>query len=1118
MKSRPNSVTLSLADADAFLRSINLCFDANAVERVAHFRPTAKSIPLIGGIFGNSSERAFLIVAPYGSGKSLILTYLLHAIENQPTGQQVLATIEKRIEIVNPSLHHLLVDRRRSHKRGMVLAFHGFQKNLPQAIVNAANNAIMRLKLGREARRIKITKATTIDEAIAFLHQLKDVARSAGVDRICLLWDEAGRHLESLVAEGRSAELSDIQVLAEYVSRSFDMPMTFGVTLHQSMLHYAQQMSQFVRTEWQKISGRFETIQYVDDSKEIYQLIADIVQANRGRVDTPSKISLYALAKQAKEEHGLFSDFNLTELSELFAATYPSHPAAVFLLPRISARVAQNERTLFTFLNAVSVTEGFQVYDVYKYFSQAMRGDTAIGGTHKQWLETESAVTKTMGDIAETMVLKTACLLSMGTKGERSRVSRDMLIWAMSGYGPTSPWVKTVSSLVDRKLLLYRQHSKEVAVWHGTDVDVRGRLAEEKDRHRATFDVLGFLNAEAKPEAWKPIEYNTNYGLMRFWTAEYILPKKFHKLTTTIRSELIPPGCDGRILHLAAETAEDICGAQNAALSISDPQVIVVIPSTTLCLADASLEAWCLLKMQHDTALTGEDPLVLPEIQQMLDDARAHLQAVLDKLVKPGHDGPKWYWKGRLLSVASVSDLRRELSHITESVFPDTPRIHNELIIRDKPSGTIINSRKKLLLGMLERHGSPDLGLIPTSPEASMFRTILVHTGLYHATPESGVQYASGHTNSFPQDPGLKKVWQLLRAFFEQPSDTPKHPRALFDILIAPPFGIRHGLLPILFTAGLKAFGRAISLRHKGEYIEDVLPTVIEDLCRNPNEYEIEVIDLDADTDSYLASVRTLFLGKQRITSDTDAVRATYDAIQSWLFQLPKAALTAETISPQAKRFQHLLRSAKSTDPLVFLIRDLPEACDFDYRANGHVSQALSPLKSELEQVADTYLRKAAIAIHQALARTQSDWTSGVQRTAQQWASYFPEAITATGLPGIARSLLSRMRMGYDNEALFINSLALLVVGRSTEDWDDSTAIEFESKIQELTHRIEITALRATSIEALTDVQEIREGLSHLIAERIKELYDQLVQLRGGDDSAKIMSGILKGNCHGHDR
>src|SRR5690606_16436437 len=148
-------------------------------------------------------------------------------------------------------------------------------------------------------------------------------------------------------------------------------------------------------------------------------------------------------------------------------------------------------------------------------------------------------------------------------------------------------------------------------------------------------------------------------------------------------------------------------------------------------------------------------------------------------------------------------------------------------------------------------------------------------------------------------------------------------------------------------------------------------------------------------------------------------------AIQSWLFQLPKAALTAETVSPQARRFQQLLRSAKSTDPLVFLMRDLPAACGFDYRDNGHVAATILPLKNELEQVADTYVRKAAIAIRQALVGAQADWTNGVQPTAQQCASYFAEAVTAPGLPGIARSLLSRMRMSYGNETVFLNSLAL---------------------------------------------------------------------------------------------
>ena len=39
-----------------------------------------------------------------------------------------------------------------------------------------------------------------------------------------ILWDEFGRHIESLISEGRSAALSEIQSLAEFVSRSKAIP------------------------------------------------------------------------------------------------------------------------------------------------------------------------------------------------------------------------------------------------------------------------------------------------------------------------------------------------------------------------------------------------------------------------------------------------------------------------------------------------------------------------------------------------------------------------------------------------------------------------------------------------------------------------------------------------------------------------------------------------------------------------------------------------------------------------------------------------------------------------------------------------------------------------------
>jgi len=1111
-------ISPEVSERDVFLRSINLVMDAAEVGRIAHYRPTAKSIALLSEVLETTQERALLLVAPYGSGKSITLTYLLHAIENAPAAAEVLEVIERRAARVNPSLADTLASRRRSGQRGLVLPLHGYQANLPQAVFEAGQNALARNKLGRQARRITQTSANTMEEALAYLRQIKDVARHAGLDTICLFWDETGKHLESLVTQGKTTDLLDLQVLAEYASRSRDIPITFAVTLHHGIGHYAQQMTQAVRSEWMKISGRFQTIQYVEDSKEVYRLIAELVQAHRGQRALPSASLRKNLAKAARDVHGMFEGFTLAELSRLFAEAYPLSPAALYLLPRIASRVAQHERTLFSFVLLANLHEEIGISDLYTYFSQAMQADTAVGGVYKQWLETESAISKTAGDAAKTAALQGACLLSLGLKGERTRVQKEALVWALAAYSKQEKWAEVVSELIDRKLLLYRQHSREVSVWHGTDLDLRGHLEEEMSRNRAAFPFLKFLEAEAQPESWKPVEYNAQYAITRYWRGKYELGASLRDRVDLDDSMDIPLGRDGEILFILCCSSDELSAAREAVKKIEHPQRIFVVPKSPSDIEDAALEVWCIARMMQNASLTGDDPFILPEMQQMHDDASAYLHTVIDDFINPRNQASDWYYRGRKLPVTDAASVRSVLSEITTTVFFDTPKINNELINRSRPSGTIVNARKKLLLGMLERHGTSDLGLIPTTASASMFRTVLVHTELYRECADGTWQYSSGKTNSLFHDQGLKRVWEILRAFFSTPAEAPKRPIDLFHQLLAPPIGIRPGLFPILFTAGLKAFGKAITLKKRGEYVLDILPSVIEDLCRSPQEYTLEVLELDAHTSTYLSSVRDLFAGSLYSAHDTDDVRAAYDSIQGWLFQLPKSALTAERVSPSARRVQRILQHAAQMDPLALLLQALPDAVGCPVSNSNAVIEAYRAVKHELEDVSVTYTKRASDAIRQAIATSQTPRDIDIMHVARRWASFFPREVLSSGFPGIARSLLTRMQFEYASEIKFVNSLALLVVGKSTDDWDDHIAMDFEAKIQELIQKIESTILliNDNSHDNLSD--EVRAGFQDLISERIEELYRQLGRIAGHDKSEEILTGILKGKSNGNSK
>ena len=586
-------------DAELFLRSINLAFDAEHPERISHFRPTTKCVGLIRALLGQLDERAFFLVAPYGSGKSLTSSYVLHLIENAKASSDVRREINKRLDVVSPDLAKFSEKRRANKdKRGIAVTLHGFASDLMGQIRESAEASFRRAGL---ARSVKAFNSVEAEDAVGLLKAIRDICIRNKCDNITFIWDEFGRHLESLISEGRGDELAEVQSIAEYAARSQKINMTFCLILHQGLLHYASGIPQAMRSDWKKIEGRFQTIQYVDDSKEIHRLIAEVVSARR--IGTEDSKAVSGSAKKCKDL-GILSEFKSRELNDLLKTAYPLEPTTLYLLPRVSARVAQNERTLFSFLYNCDLTVPVTPADLYQYFAPAMRSDTAVGGTHRQWLETESAVSKLPPEDNGVQILKTACLLGLGTSGERSRANKPLLEFAAKGYSKDSV-SKSIKQLLEKKLLLHRKHNDDVSVWHGTDVDLRGRLDEERIRVADGFDLVEYLTIEAAPPVWKPVQYNDDFSIRRYLTGEYISASGFGSF---VNFELVVNELqvdeDGRVIYLVANDAHELKQAERAAAEFTgDKKLVFAIPSEPIPLFDAAVEVASLQRMQLDADL-----------------------------------------------------------------------------------------------------------------------------------------------------------------------------------------------------------------------------------------------------------------------------------------------------------------------------------------------------------------------------------------------------------------------------------------------------------------------------------------------------------------------------------
>ena len=804
---------------------------------------------------------------------------------------------------------------------------------------------------------------------------------------------------------------------------------------------------------------------------------------------------------------GAFAEFDDAELDDLLERAYPLDPLVLYLLPRISARVAQNERTLFSFVSSIDFDRTVDVADLYDYFSPAMRSDIAVGGTYRQWLETQSAISKVAEHERSTKVLKAACLLGFGTVGERSRARRELLLLAVQGYKTAKPWIFTIQSLVDRKLLLYRKHNDEVSVWHGTDVDLRSRLDEEKRRQRDQFSPIDFLSKHAPPPTWKPTEYNNDFCIRRYFSSGY---QNNESLGEDLKFPLFGSQMrirgDGEIIYLIAESASERRAAEAVAHDFrKERRLVIAVPRDGLPLSAAALEVWCLMKLQDDPDLTATDPMVATELQQMTDDAREHLQRMIGRLVYPSDSGPRWFHAGQEIEIRTRQELRRKLSTVMENIYPNTPRINNEVIVRRKPTAVVINARKRLLLGILERAGKEGLGIQGNFPDSSMFRSVLLHTGLYRRDQSSREWAFARLDDRSISDKNFRKVWSRIHDFLTTPCHEPKKPSELFDELKSPPYGLREGLFPILFTAGLKAFPRPISLTKRGSYVIDILPSEIEELCREPDSYRLVVLDLSEETLLYLNQLHRIFAeaSEESGKSESDVIRRCFDGIEGWKARLPAAAQATRRLSDRTLAFLRALN--RETDPVQLLIRRIPAVCGH-FIGDAKLLQVVAQCTDELTSVTDMYISQAGDAVRQAIDLGSLSEQEPLASLGRRWVSCFPDELSKRLTDGIAKGILSRLGMGYDSNEKLLESLSSLLVGRSITRWDDATLAKFHRELSQAVRLVEVAALAGARKGFKDDVTT--KKLSTLLHGRLLQQFDTLVELIGLEDAQRVTESL----------
>ena len=422
-----------LSVASGFQYSVNIGYDLYTDEKLKNFIPTKAALDLLEDIlrstYPTSTERSRVLIGAYGKGKSHIVLMILSMLmkRERTLFEKVMAQAAN-----NPSLMQAIDTYYDGNNKILPVVITGSNTSIPQAFLialqrtlsdndmldimpetnyKAAVSVINRwrtefpdtytqfsnlidlpvTKFIKELENYStaayetfervypsLTAGSTFNPFLGFdVVELYENAakgiKSKGYTGIYIVYDEFSKYLEANITNASLSDTKMLQDLAEKCNRSGALQMHLMLISHKEISNYIDQLPKQKVDGWRGVSERFKHIHLSNNFSQTYDIISSVIQKQNDLWEhfQQNHNGEFLALEQRYQKHAMFVDIQGSLRKALYGC-YPLHPVSTFILPRLSERVAQNERTLFTFLSAdgtSTLPSALAKYDDHSFLS-----------------------------------------------------------------------------------------------------------------------------------------------------------------------------------------------------------------------------------------------------------------------------------------------------------------------------------------------------------------------------------------------------------------------------------------------------------------------------------------------------------------------------------------------------------------------------------------------------------------------------------------------------------------------------------------------------------------------------------------------------------------------------
>lgn len=953
-----------------YTRSINLERDANSIEVVNAYIPTSRALRTLQKIsatfHAGYAPRAWSLVGPYGAGKSSFSVFLSHLLANP--GDVTTKAAQAVLSRADSAVATSYVSEISGSEGYLKILVTGSPEPIGRRILVALAEAAEKCWQNRKGKKPKIldklrdavaSGTHTTSCIVSLTNELQCQLRNTEKKGLLLIIDELGKFLEYEARHYGANDIYLLQELAEHACKGADRNLYLLVLLHQSFEQYAKGLGENLKNEWAKIQGRFEEVPFLESSEQVLRVVAAAFQHDLSSSDERIlRSKILPISKILFGQQVLPPALQRDDADSLLISTYPLHPVSALLLPALCQKIAQNERTLFSYLGSheeygfsemldrlTNIGDFIFPADIFDYFianQSAVMGDYLV---HRRWVEVVAALER-LGDTPPEVkaLLKMIGVLNIiGSKGGL-KASKELLETVFDRPSLT----KGIKTLESRSAITYRRFSGEYRVWQGSDFDLEEALQAEL-ANLGKFSLADELNSN---ETLVPIvarRYTISSGALRYFVPVFVDARSY-------RAQESKSDKPRLVFFLAAGQDDQEIFKNEVQPYFSDLDILV------LCVNGGQLrqvvaETQALRRVRISCQELNNDPIAKREFEDRLTAAEKCESLLIRELVElPALS--KWFYQGQQQIIRTRRDVQELMSTVLEAVYHAAPILDNELINRDNPSSQANAARNKLLAAMLSNPECEDLGIEKFPPEKAIYRSVLMASGIHKLIGQKDWAFTEPERDGRKQTKLEKKVnirhvWNVICEFLDSTSERAKSFTQLNEVLMAPPYGMKAGVLPILYVAAYCVYKDELAIYENRRYKPRLTEEMVERFVKRPDEYEVQRFRIEGLR-------ATIFEQYAKIVQNPEGViRGVLDIarpLATFMAKLPGYTQSTERgLSKMAIEVRTAFNLAKSPESLLF--QGLPRALGYGELSSGGEELAgfAESLKNVLAELAGAY-------------------------------------------------------------------------------------------------------------------------------------------------------------------